>query len=395
MSIFVNSQCLCSVKNSFWNSQKRGANIFNYSIDEETIIAAKKFGISFIRLAPDKFVSKSRDFLIGDADNYQGLVAEDMENLRSILDMFYKHEVPVVLVFLSLPGSRFKQKNNSIDDLRLWQNDNFLNQASQFWQDVAKAFKDHPAIVGYDILNEPHPERCFGVSQSNIAKNSTQKVQEILYNFNSKIVKAIREVDKKTPIIIESSGYAYPEALEKMIPVEDNNALYSFHMYAPENYTFCRSDVDFSYPGEIADLDTGEGVYWCAGTIDQYLKSVVRWQEKYKISSSRILVGEFGVFRYLNGAANYLEDLISIFNTNGWHWAVYSFREDNWDKMNYELKNTVGTCDYWYAQEQKRISDLYDSENPVFMVFRRAWKENMLSATLTQCGDPKIRASEF
>ena len=379
VSVFTYSQCSIiqhSIKDSFWDTQKRGANIFNYSIDKQTIVAAKKFGISFIRLAPDKFASKSKDFLIGNADNYQGLITEDMEILKTTLDLFHRHDLPVVLVFLSLPGSRWKQNNNSNDDLRIWDDNNFLDQSAQFWQDVANELKDHPAIIGYNLLNEPHPERYFDTSTSNVAKNSNSETQKKLYKFNNKIVKAIRKVDKETPIVIESSGYSYPEALEKMIPIKDNNILYSFHMYEPENYTFSRLEKNLNYPGKVTDPDTGEIKYWDRNTIDQYLNSVVRWQKKHNISSSHILVGEFGAFRNLNGITNYFKDLISIFNKYNWHWAVYSFREDNWDKMNYELKSTASHQDYWRAQHQKTIPDLYDSGNPTFMVLRNTWQKN-------------------
>ncbi len=30
------------------------------------------------------------------------------------------------------------------------------NTASQFWRELARELKDHPAIVDYNILNEPH-----------------------------------------------------------------------------------------------------------------------------------------------------------------------------------------------------------------------------------------------
>lgn len=361
-------------KDSFWKSQKRGANIFNYTINEETIIAAKDFGISFVRLAPDKFASNARDFLMGNADSYQGLIKEDMDRLRSLLDLFHKHQLPVLLVFLSLPGSRWSQNNDSIDDLRIWKDDALLEQAAQFWQDVAKELKDHPAIVGYNILNEPHPERITNTTASNIAETSTPEDQEALNKFNVKIVSAIRNVDKQTPIIIESSGYAYPEALAKMIPVAGDQTLYSFHMYEPENYTFSRQNKAFCYPGSIPNSDTEESKHWDKQEIENYLTPVLNWQTKHNIPSSRILVGEFGAFRNLPGVDCYFQDLISIFDKHGWHWAVYSFREDNWDKMNYELDCSIDQKKYWLAIENNTLSDLYNPENKTFEMLSNGWK---------------------
>jgi endoglucanase len=104
----------------FWQTQvRKGANVFNKKVDIDLIEAAKEYNIGFIRLAPDKFESKKRDFLIGDADNYQGLISEDLEVLKNVLDMFNQQKIPVFLTMLSLPGSPWKQNNNDIDDLRL------------------------------------------------------------------------------------------------------------------------------------------------------------------------------------------------------------------------------------------------------------------------------------
>ncbi len=97
-----------SQKIHFWRTPQKGANIFNQTINAEDIKAAKKYGIKFIRLAPDKFISFYRDFLIGNADDYGGLIKKDLEKLKNILDMCYAEKMPVVITMLSLPGSRWK-----------------------------------------------------------------------------------------------------------------------------------------------------------------------------------------------------------------------------------------------------------------------------------------------
>ena len=39
----------------------------------------------------------------------------------------------------------------------------------------------------------------------------------------------------------------------------------------------------------------------------------------------------------VGGAADYLSDLIKIFNQHDWHWAFFTFRQDFWDGMDYEI----------------------------------------------------------
>lgn len=148
-------------KMAFWNAPRKGANIFNWHVLRADIRAAKKYGIAFIRLALDKFPSRSRDFLLGSADGYIAMVPEDLAHLKHVLDMCAEEGMLVVLTLLSLPGSRWKQRNNDKDDLRIWKDPKILVQAVKFWQDLATALRDHPAMVRYNILNEPHLERWY------------------------------------------------------------------------------------------------------------------------------------------------------------------------------------------------------------------------------------------
>ena len=54
---FANEGIRNSPKIVFWQSQKKGANIFNQNIESKDIRAAKAYGIEFIRLSPDKFLT--------------------------------------------------------------------------------------------------------------------------------------------------------------------------------------------------------------------------------------------------------------------------------------------------------------------------------------------------
>ena len=58
---------------------------------------------------------------------------------------------------------------------------------------------------------------------------------------------------------------------------------------------------------------------------------------KHGILSNRILVAEFGISREVQGALEYLEDLISLFQHFKWSWLLFSFRDEEWDALDYEL----------------------------------------------------------
>lgn len=360
-----------SDKISFWDKTQKGTNIFNREITREDIRVAKTYGIDFIRLAPDKFPTKQRDFLIGNADNYTQLVPEDLDNLIKILDGCAEEEMPVVLTMISLPGSRWKQHNGDKDDLRIWSDPRFQKQAVKFWKDLATVLRDHPAIVGYNLLNEPHPERLFDVKGLPLYEINQPEVQEKLFGFYRVAISEIRSVDKNTPIILDSSSYADPQAFAKLKRHQDPNIIYSFHMYEPFEYTNHKANQGrYVYPGEI------EGKSWNRKSLENYLSAVQYFQKAYKIPSSRVLVGEFGGYRMSKGLPKYFKDLTSIYDKNNWHTAFYAFREDTWDGMDYELGDKKLPWTYWQAIEEGKTPVLERKPDaPAFKVLIEALQE--------------------
>ncbi|MBX9744574.1 MAG: glycoside hydrolase family 5 protein [Chlamydiales bacterium] len=372
-------------KIAYWNVQRKGANYFNQIPSEDWFVAAKEAGIQFARLAPDKWKCERRDFLIGDADSFTEISNQDLDILNAVLDQAYRNDIKVVITLLSLPGSRWKQNNQDVDDLRIWKQKEYRDQAILFWRDLAKQLKNHPAIVGYNILNEPHPERLSGISdyrQIDFLKWYTS-VKESLADLNlfyQDVVQAIREVDSSTPIIVDTGLYATPWAIIYLRPIKDDNIVYSFHMYEPYAYTTRKINNErFTYPGSIplhleeAEQNTNPDailINWKTETLKQFLSPVVDWQKKYDIPATQILVGEFGCDRTSKGAEKYLSDLIDTFNFHNWHWAFYSFREDCWDSMDYELGSGKLPWEYWEAIEQNTSLDTFRKANALFDVIK-------------------------
>ena len=373
-------------KIEYWNIQRKGANYFNQIPSEDWFVAAKEAGIQFTRLAPDKWECERRDFLMGDADSFTEISNQDFGILEAVLDQANSNDIKVVITLLSLPGSRWKQNNLDVDDLRIWEQKEYRDQAILFWRDLAKRLNNHPAIVGYNILNEPHPERLSGISDYRQIDFSKwyASVKESLVDLNlfyQDIVRAIREVDSLTPIIVDTGLYATPWAITYLKPIKDNSIVYSFHMYEPYAYTTRKINNErFTYPGSIplhleeAEQNTNPNailINWNTATLKQFLSPVVDWQKKYNIPASRILVGEFGCDRTSKGAEKYLSDLIDIFNFHNWHWAFYSFREDCGDSMDYELGSGKLPWEYWEAIEQKTSLDKFRKANALFDVIKK------------------------
>ncbi|MCY4188305.1 MAG: cellulase family glycosylhydrolase [Bryobacterales bacterium] len=373
-----------SPKAGYWNTPRHGANCFNREVSQEWLDAAAQAGIGMVRLAYGKWPSDERDFLLGDAGQYAGLVAADLARLVETLDAADALGIKVVVTPLSLPGARYRQFNEGERDGRLWTDPAYTQQAAAFWQDLASELEGHPAVAAYDLLNEPNPEwfygkRSFWDAGFGAWYEQVRGGPGDLNRLHREVAAAIRHVDADTPLIVESGLYATPWAFEYLDALEDDNVLYSFHMYEPYSYTTHRiNDGRFTYPGTVFVEDAGQEKLFDSEALDAFFDPVRAWAARNRVLPSRIIVGEFGCDRRVAGARGYLADLISIFNREGWHWAFYSFREDTWDAMDYELGTGGPGQAYWDAAEAGSLPANYAriygrlSENPLWEVFRSA-----------------------
>ncbi len=254
-----------SEKISFWNQPRRGANFFNRIELKERFVAARDFGLEFVRLAPNDWIkgrsnSERGDFLIGSAHaSFKELNVADLKELKRVLKMADEASIKVVLTMLALPGSRVPRHNGGKDrDLRLWLDRSFQDQAIHFWKLLAAELKDQPGIVGYNIINEPVPEWAadkpneWNPREYSSWAESIKGTPRDLNAFYSKVVKAIRTVDRNTPIILDSGSFASPRAFQNLKPVQDDGTIYSFHFYEPHLYTHqMKTTSPIEYPGEI------------------------------------------------------------------------------------------------------------------------------------------------
>lgn len=363
-------------KLAFWNQQRRGANCFNKEITTNYFQSARAAGIEFVRLAPDKWKPHQRDFLIGNADRFERIDAEDLRKLKGVLDAAHAAGVRVVLTMISLPGARWRQLNGGKNDDRLWRDPAFLAQAEKFWTQLAVALADHPALVGYNPLNEPHPERGDGVGDfwtQDIAKWYERRRGSTFDPnwFNQRMVAAIRRVDPNTPIILDAAIYSAAPAFAVLEPVSDTSVLYSVHMYEPYEFTNRRANQGrFKYPGPVEVGDAKRPIEWSAVELEHFLKPVTEWARRHRVPANRILVGEFGCDRTMPGAREYLGDLLDIFERQRWHWAFYAYREDEWDGMDYECGTGKLGWEYWRAIEAGENPEFPRKSNPLWEVLQ-------------------------
>lgn len=368
---------------SYWDVQRRGANGDGNDATLEWFSGAKKAGIEYVRLSVVEMPPANRDFLLGDADVYTGIPKQDLDALVEVLDSAVANGVEVVLTMFSLPGCRWQQQNENRFDYRLWHSEQYQQQAAGFWRNLAKALRDHPAIAGYNILNEPAPEREFGFEEPSddldVWLKSNAGGPSDLNRFYAKMIAAIREVDSVTPIILDGRFHATPSGWQSLTPVDDDAVLYSFHFYEPWNFTTNRVNKGrFSYPDRMPVGWSGETTTWGKDAISREMAPMSDWATEHSIAQNRILLGEFGCNRQVGGVAEYLQDVMNAANELGWHWAFYSYRSNSWDGMDYELGTRPLGEQYWKELEQGTPHEqlIQRDTNPVWQVMQDAISAN-------------------
>lgn len=133
--------------------------------------------------------------------------------LDSILAGAQAAGIQIVLDMHAAPGS---QSLAFVSDYNgtgfLWWTEASRRRTVALWRAIAARYAGHPAIAGYDLLNEPV------TSMSSLMA---------LYR---RIISAIREVDPVTPVFTEGNDAA--QNLTDMERLDDNQVL-EFHYYSP------------------------------------------------------------------------------------------------------------------------------------------------------------------
>lgn len=252
-----------------------------------------------------------------DLAEYDNWLTDKCEELDKVLESCQRHGLKVVIDLHSPPGGRYK--NN---DMAMFYEKEFQDFFIKFWQRMARRYKGHPALWGYDLVNEP---------------TQTKPSPDGVYNwFDTQVqaAKAIREIDPVTPIFITSNKWGSPEGFRNLnpAPASISNVIYQVHFYAPHVYTHQGVNTIWNrveYPGVIL------GIEWNKERIRTMLEPVREFQLAYNV---HIYVGEFSAVRWAPGAENYLRDCIELFEEYDWDWTYHAFRE--WTGWSLEHEGT-------------------------------------------------------
>lgn len=128
--------------------------------------------------------------------------------------------IAVVLDLHTLPGAQSEDSGPSDSDgeARLWtEPDPYQDMTVEIWEELARRYKDHTNIIGYDLINEP-------VTPDEIADGA-----QALRDLYDRLVAAVRAIDPHHIVFIEGNYFA--TTFDKLTPPFDDNMVYAFHKY--------------------------------------------------------------------------------------------------------------------------------------------------------------------
>jgi endoglycosylceramidase len=187
------------------------------------------------------------------------------------------------------------------------------------WQEVVGRFADHPAVLGYDVMNEPTfnslgtAEEASAIALERI--DSGDWHNENLERFTQRVIDGIRQLDPNGWIVVEPTSvvnaFEYPGDLRDLNdPREGPSRL----AYGPHLYD---SSLDV---GGGFDPETNDYVATWAE---------LRLVDALQLGDIPLWIGEFGQGD-VEGIEAYLDQILTMADDQMIGWALWSYDPGDW-----------------------------------------------------------------
>jgi aryl-phospho-beta-D-glucosidase BglC (GH1 family) len=281
------------------------------------IALIKSMGFDHVRLSvnPQPMMRHNR------ADE---LPPEYLGYLDAAVKMILDHGLAVILDMH--PDSDFKVK--------LVQQDEFVEQFSDFWRAVARHYSSYDLEkVFFEVLNEPEFRdryRWAGVQ--------------------AKLANAIREGAPQHTIIVAGANYSDVADLVSLTPLSDPNVIYNFHFYDPHTFThqgatwglnYWHFESHLAYPSSTESTEKVAAAepdplnrlfilrygldHWDANRVAVEIGQAAEWAKRWSVP---LTCNEFGVYRKDSNPedrARWLHDVTGTLEHNGIGWTMWDY----------------------------------------------------------------------
>ncbi|WP_434403521.1 cellulase family glycosylhydrolase [Streptomyces sp. NBC_01353] len=181
----------------------------------------------------------------------------------------------------------------------LYEDEDLRRAQARMWQVLADRFEVHPAVLGYDLINEPMGELREGEELPTAARRIEREQLTPMYN---RLADAVRSVDRDRWIFVEPTpivGEGVPTGLGR---IDDPKVVYAPHFYNTA-------------------MEAGADYDPAAGWIETYEQAVTEYPKEYKVP---VVVGEWGPLNNsLPNMNRFYRDAMASLGRYGSGWAGY------------------------------------------------------------------------
>jgi endoglucanase len=189
------------------------------------------------------------------------------------------------------------------------------------WAVLAERYGHRPGVL-LELLNEP------------VAPNP-----EIWNTVKDELAREIRRFAPQATLVVGANLWNNSSQFEFLTPVDDDNILYSVHVYNPVVFTHQKApwipsdlfQIERTYPGHY-DIPEGdhrlpvERGTWDKKRLAQLLQPVFHFRETYQ---AKVACNEFGV--YMGGPdrtshLNWMRDILELFQENQIGWSYWNYK---------------------------------------------------------------------
>lgn len=337
-------------------------------------------GANWVQLShPGLFTEKPPYVLNGDVQ----------DSLDRLLDMVGKAGMKATIAFRTGPGR--SDFTFYWDGAGEWFDPSYLNdnvwveQEAQdawvaMWRYTAERYRDHPAVIGYELMVEPNSnDRLLGVWDP---EEFYSRYGGSLYDWNQlypRITAAVRDVDTDTPILVGGNDYSNSNWLPYLSVSGDDRTVYIVHQYEPMIYTHQDADsLRLSYPGVFDAKNDSRPETVDKAWLEVWLSPIDSFRSA---TGAPVAVSEYGIKRWVPDAARFIDDELGIFEASGLNYAVWIWDPvwQAWNNLNddfslrdgpdpnnhVEIENQIMTVTskyWWFNRGGKIVADQYFAE---------------------------------
>ncbi|WP_432073363.1 cellulase family glycosylhydrolase [Streptomyces wuyuanensis] len=181
----------------------------------------------------------------------------------------------------------------------LYEDADLRRAQARMWRVLAERFEGHPAVLGYDLVNEPMGELREGEDLATAARRIEREQLTPMYN---RLADAVRAVDGDSWLFVEPTpivGEGVPTGLGR---IHDPKVVYAPHFYN-------------------AAMEAGADYDPEGGWIESYEAAVTEYPRRYGVP---VVVGEWGPLNNsLPNMGRFYRDALASMGRYGSGWAGY------------------------------------------------------------------------